>query len=545
MSKSRSTAQAIGAPGDWSNWDGRQRCRPAAFERPGSVAELAGALERAAKAGHVVRVAGAGHSFTGLVPTDGTLISLGRMNQVLDVDHASGLVRVEAGITIHDLNLALDRHGLAMENLGDIDKQSIAGATATGTHGTGATLRNLSSQLHAVELMRADGSLVTLDKASDPDGWRAARVSLGALGVVTAVTIKTVPNFRLRGADGPLRLDQALEQVDRLVADNDHFEMYWFPYSETALLRRNNRTWDPATKRSALRAYLEDIVLVNHGLGGFSRLGRRLPRLIPQLNRTVTRVAGSSVRVDTSHRIFVSPRLVRFTEMEYAIPREHGVEAIRAIRAGVESRRLPVSFPIEVRFVAGDDALLSPAGGRETCYIAVHMFDQMEFEPYFRKVEEIMDGFDGPSTLGQASLSNRGNATPALSRVGSLPAGPLPHGSRGPVHERGARARAGPRPCGARACDLDCCRRITVVRCVRGNAMGLMDKIKAGAEDATTKARGAVQDVQSKRELAQAYTELGKLTYDLIEEGAVTDERLAPTALKIQALVASGVSTDE
>jgi L-gulonolactone oxidase len=399
----RVSARALARWGgeSWSNWDGRQRFTPASFERPRSHAELRAALERAAHAGRRVRVAGAGHSFTALVPTDGTLLSLERMNQVLDVDLSTGLVRVQAGITIQELNVALDAHGLAMENLGDIDRQSIAGATATGTHGTGAGFRNLSSQLRAIELMLADGTVITVDAGNDRDAWLAARVSLGALGVVTAVTIQTVPAFRLQGVDGPMLLEQALEQIDELVAAHDHFEMYWFPYSQHALLRRNTRTGEAATARSPLRGYLEDIVLVNYGLGAFSRLGRRFPALIPQLNRTVTRLAGSSRRVDVSHRIFVSPRLVRFTEMEYAIPREHAVTAIRAIRAALHERKLPVSFPIEVRFVAADDAFLSPASGRETCYIAVHMFDRMEYEEYFRVVEEIMNGFSGRPHWGK------------------------------------------------------------------------------------------------------------------------------------------------
>lgn len=385
----------------WSNWDGRQRCAPAALERPASVADLSGALERAAQADRRVRVAGSGHSFTGLVPTDGTLISLARMNRVLDLDPASGLVRVQAGISLHELNLTLAGHGLALENLGDIDVQSIAGATATGTHGTGVGLRNLSAQIRAVELMRADGTVVSLDAESDPDGWRAARVSLGALGVVSALTLQTVPAFRLRGVDGPAPLEETLERVHELAGAHEHFEFYSFPYSETALLRRNDRTEAPVTRRSAARRYAEDILLLNHGLHAFSLLGRRFPALIPQLNRTVTRVAGSSRRVGASHEIFCSPRLVRFTEMEYAIPRPACAEAVRAVREAVHSRRLAINFPIEVRFVAPDDALLSPAGGRDTCYIAVHTFEGMEFEPYFRLVEEIMNGFGGRPHWGK------------------------------------------------------------------------------------------------------------------------------------------------
>jgi FAD-linked oxidoreductase len=365
------------------------------------MGELAGALERAEQGERKVRVAGSGHSFTALVPTDGTLISLERMNRVLDVDPDSGLVHVEAGISLHDLSLAVARHGLALENLGDIDVQSIAGATATGTHGTGAGLRNLSAPIRAVELMRADGTVVRLDQDSDPDGWRAARVSLGALGVVTALTLQTVPAFRLLGVDGPAPLEETLEQVHELAASHQHFEFYWFPYSTTALLRRNDPTHEPVTERSRVRAYLEDIMLENHILRAFSLFGRRYPNQIPRVNRLVTRLAGSSRRVDASHEVFSSPRLVRFTEMEYAIPRLACADAVRAIRQLIHSRRLPISFPIEVRFVASDDALLSPAHGRDTCYVAVHTFQGMEFETYFRAVEEIMNGFGGRPHWGK------------------------------------------------------------------------------------------------------------------------------------------------
>ncbi len=385
----------------WSNWDGRQRFEPAAFERPRTLQELAAVLERAERSDARVRVAGSGHSFTALVQTDGILVSLEDMNRVLDLDRGSGLVRVQAGITIGQLNAELDQHGLALENLGDIDRQSLAGATATGTHGTGARLRNLAGPVVAVELMRADGTLASVDSESDPDAWRAARVSLGALGIVTALTIQTVPAFRLRGVDGPAPFERTLDALSELPEQHDHFEMYWFPYSDTVLTRSNDRTDAPLTPRSTVRRYVEDILLVNHGLSAFSRTGRRFHRAIPRLNRTATRIAGSSDRVGVSHDIFVSPRLVRFTEMEYAIPREHAAEAIRAVRAMIQARRLPISFPIEVRFVAGDDALLSPAHGRETCYIAVHVFEGMAYELYFRAVEEIMNGFDGRPHWGK------------------------------------------------------------------------------------------------------------------------------------------------
>jgi FAD-linked oxidoreductase len=396
----------------WSNWDGRQACAPAVIERPATPGELSAALERAARDGRRVRTAGAGHSFTGLARTDGTLITLERMGRVLDVDRSSGLVRVQAGIPLGRLNAELDRHGLALENLGDIDLQTVAGATATGTHGTGARLRNLSGQIVGLELMLADGSTLTLDAGRDLDAYRAARVGLGALGVVTALTLQAVPAFRLRGVDGPHPLEATLDRLDELGDGHDHFELYWFPYTDTALTRRNDRTDDPPRRRSRARTYLEEIVLVNYGLEAFSRVGRRYPAQIPRLNRVVTRVAGSSERVDASHRIFTSTRLVRFTEMEYAIPRACGAAAIRAVRDGIHRHRFPINFPIELRCGAGDDAFLSPAHGRDTCYVAVHTFAGMAFEQYFRMVEEIMNGFDGRPHWGKRHFQSAATLRP-------------------------------------------------------------------------------------------------------------------------------------
>lgn len=391
---------SAGAP-PWRNWAGDQVCRPAAIEYPADAAEVARAIERSRAAGRTVRVAGAGHSFTDAVATDGTLLRLDRMRAVLDVDRSSGLVRTQAGATLRELSDEMYEHGLAFENLGDVDVQSIAGATATGTHGTGARLPNLSAALREIELVTAGGETITVSEADDPAAWRAARVSVGALGVVTAVTLQAVPAFTLDGVDSAAPLDEVLDALDERGAENDHFELYAFPYTSVALTRTNNRVDRPPAPPSRPRAWIDDVLLRNYVFGLACAAGRRAPRLIPQLNRVLARAAGTSRRVDRSYRVFASPRLVRFTEMEYAIPREHTAEAVRAVLAMVKARGLAVPFPIEVRLVAPDDAFLSPAGGRETGYVAVHMYRGMEWEPYFRAVEEIMDGYGGRPHWGK------------------------------------------------------------------------------------------------------------------------------------------------
>jgi L-gulono-1,4-lactone dehydrogenase len=385
----------------WRNWSRELSCVPAAIEHPESREDVVAAVGRATDAGRAVRVAGAGHSFTELVPTDGTLLLLDRMDRVLDVDRDSGLVRVQAGITIHELSARLAGHGLALENLGDIDVQSIAGALATATHGTGIRLRNIPSQAVEVELVTGEGEVVRCSADEDPDAWRAARVSLGALGVLTAVTLRCVPAFTLRGVDRPAPLEETLEALDELVDGNEHFEFFTFPHSPLALTRTNNREDALPAPPGRAREWAEDILLGNHVFGVLCRIGRRFPGQIPRLNRLVSRVAGSQTRLDRSDRVFASPRLVRFTEMEYALPRERAAAAVRGVRELIDARGFDVNFPIELRFVAGDDALLSPAHGRDTAYVAVHTFEGMAFEPYFRAVEELMDGLGGRPHWGK------------------------------------------------------------------------------------------------------------------------------------------------
>jgi L-gulono-1,4-lactone dehydrogenase len=380
----------------WVNWSGTWRCRPAAFERPATRAELADVVARAAGP---VRVAGSGHSFTPGSLTAGTLLSLERLDRVLDADPETGLVRVEAGIPLHRLSRELHFRGLALPNLGDIDAQSLAGALATGTHGTGARLPNLSAQVVAMELVRGDGSERTVDGG---DLLRAARVGLGALGVVAAVTLRCVPAFRLLAVDEPHPLEDVLASLDERAAAADHFEFWTFPHSPLALTRTNTNTDAPRQVPGRAREWLEDVVVDNHVFGLVNRAGRRFPRAIPALNRGAARAASRRERVDWSFRVFASPRLVRFFEMEYAIPREHAVEAVRGAREILE--RYPVSFPIELRLVAGDDALLSPAYGRDSAYVAVHLFEGLPWEQPFREVEALMGGFGGRPHWGKWSF---------------------------------------------------------------------------------------------------------------------------------------------
>ncbi|MEW2486964.1 D-arabinono-1,4-lactone oxidase [Streptomyces sp. NPDC048411] len=385
----------------WRNWAGNQTCRPAVTADPATRADVAQAVVRAAAAGHVVRVAGASHSFTDAVVTDGALLSLRHCNRVLDIDRATRRIRVEAGITLREMNQVMAEHGLAFPNLGDIEAQSIAGATATGTHGTGSRLQNISAALHSIELVTADGTTIEVNAEQDPDIWRAARVGVGALGVVTAVTIQAVPAFTLEAVDRPMAVEEVLGDLDELLTANDHFQLFTFAHSPLAMTSARNRTGLEPRPVSRARAWVEDEFVQNHLLRAVCELGRFVPRTNAPMQRLGSHLAGYSHRIDRSDRIFTTPLRVRFVEMEYAVPREHTAEVVRAVRELARRPEFQVTFPIEVRWVAPDDAYLSPAGGRETCYIALHQYHKLDWEPYFRAAEAIFDSFGGRPHWGK------------------------------------------------------------------------------------------------------------------------------------------------
>jgi len=369
----------------------------------------------AAEAGREVSVAGSGHSFTEAAMTDGTMLDLGALRGTIDADRASGLVKVGAGTVLAELNEELHRLGLAMENLGDIDRQTVAGAISTGTHGTGAKLRNISAQVEAVEVVTAAGEVRELD-GSQPDLLRAARVALGALGAISAVTLRCVPAFVLERVDSPQPRDEVLDSFEERAAANDHFELFTFPYADSALVLERNRVEGPPRPRGRLAAYLNDTVLENWALEAFSAAGRLLPRAIPRLSRLAATLASGGKTVDRSDRVFASERRVRFTEMEYGVPREHGPAAARRAIEWVRENRYPVFFPIEMRVVAGDDALLSPSHERDTAYIAVHQYRGMEWRPYFEAVEGIMREYDGRPHWGKRHFQTAETLAPLYPR---------------------------------------------------------------------------------------------------------------------------------
>jgi FAD-linked oxidoreductase len=385
----------------WQNWAGNQRATPRRATSPRTTAEVAAAVRAAAAAGQTVRMVGTGHSFTGAAVAEDVLLRPGGLTAVRSVDTGSGLVTVEAGLPLHAFNRVLDEHGLALANMGDIQEQTVAGALQTATHGTGRDAAGLVSQVAALEMVLADGSAVTCSREERPDLFDAARAGLGALGVITAITWRTVPAFMLRAREEPMRWDEVLARLEEFDDANEHFEFYWFPHTEGCLTKRNNRVEGPAEPLSRLKYWVDDRFLSNTVFGLVNRVTHRAPATTSFVNGVSAKALGARAYSDVSYKVFTSPRTVRFKEQEYAIPREHLVPALRDLRALFEARDWRISFPIEVRLLPEEDAWLSMAYGRRTAFIAVHVYHRDPHEDYFRGVEEIMTAAGGRPHWGK------------------------------------------------------------------------------------------------------------------------------------------------
>ncbi len=381
------------------NWARNQRCVPVTTHRPGTVGEVAAIVRRAGEAGERVKVIAGGHSFTGAAMTDGHLVSLDAMADVVRVDGHD--VTVGAGIRLHDLNDRLAAIGLALPNLGDIDRQSIAGAMATATHGTGTGLGNLATNVVGTEMVTGEGDVVRADERTDPELLRVARVGLGALGILTEVTLRCVPAFNLHAHETIEPLADVLADFDAVMHSTDHVEFYWMPGACRCQVKRNTRTDEPARPQPRLAYVRDKWIGENLAFGLVCRVGRRVPKLAPRIAKLVTSAAAERELIDRSDRVFCSPRHVRFLEMEYGIPFDAVPEALGRVGRLVASLPFPPLFPIEVRASAADDIPLSTANGRASGWIAIHQYVGAPYEAYFQGVERIMDDYGGRPHWGK------------------------------------------------------------------------------------------------------------------------------------------------
>ncbi len=382
--------------GTWRNWGRSETARPAFVAHAASIEDVVATVRFARDRNLTVKTVGAGHSFTAIAATSGVQLDVSGVDGVLAVD--GDLVTFGAGTNLHQLPALLRPHGLAMQNLGDIDRQTLAGATSTGTHGTGLQFGGLATRIRSAKIVTAAGEVETVTG----DELGAFALGLGALGILVEVTIQCVPEFVLHALERPLPIDGVLDEWMPRTEAADHFEFYVWPHTDTVLTKTNTRmpADTPRKPVGALGDWIDDR-MNNQAFSATLALGRAFPKAIPAINRFSVKVTGDREFSDWSQAVFTSERTVRFREMEYALPVEAIPAAVRDVRKLIADRQWTISFPIEVRAAAADDLWLSTASGRPTGYIAVHRSAKDDPTIYFREVEAIMVSYGGRPHWGK------------------------------------------------------------------------------------------------------------------------------------------------
>ncbi|MGB3301187.1 D-arabinono-1,4-lactone oxidase [Gordonia sp. (in: high G+C Gram-positive bacteria)] len=392
------------ASGTWSNWGNTASCTPNRLIVPQNVDELAADVAAAAERGDVVKPVGAGHSFSEIAIAPGIQVSMAGFKGVRSFDPETKRITLGAGTNLHQIPGILDPLGLAMINLGDVDRQTVSGATSTGTHGTGGQFGGISTQIRGVTLVDGTGKVRTIGE-NDPE-LKAAALGLGALGILTEITLQVTDAYAIEAIEAPGDADETIDNFLENVANVDHYEFYWFPHTTCTLTKTNTRlpASTPASGPGKVRRYIDDELLSNDLLRVLCTIGSKAPALVPAISQLTGRGLSARRYVDRSDKIFISDRDVRFREMEYAVPLEAVPDALREVRSMINRRKYKVSFPIEVRAAAADDLMLSTAHGRASGYIAVHRYhrdDVADSHAYFRDVEDIMMAHGGRPHWGK------------------------------------------------------------------------------------------------------------------------------------------------
>ncbi|GAB2531755.1 D-arabinono-1,4-lactone oxidase [Brachybacterium huguangmaarense] len=378
-----------------SNWSGSAVFPHREVVAPTSETEIVEALRATRDRGHSVRVVGGGHSFTPLVATTGTLMTLDGYQGVVRADAATGLVTLRGGTRLWTIGELLAPHGLALESMGDIDRQSIAGAIQTGTHGTGHAMTGFAGTVRGVRVALADGSVVDASPEKDRDLFEAARLGLGTLGVICEVTLQCVPRYALSMVEATVPLEPTAAGFVETSAQADHQEFFWFPGTKVATLRTSTRLPDgtPTSRPSRAAEILSSEVLGNGAFELLCRAAQVVPPLSGPVAEVAARVFAGSPVTDDSPRVYVAPRRVRFHESEWAVPAERFEEAFAALRRMMADSRVRVTFPLEIRRIAPDDVWMSTASGRDSVYIAAHRYHREDAVPYLRRVQATLAPF--------------------------------------------------------------------------------------------------------------------------------------------------------
>jgi FAD-linked oxidoreductase len=366
-----------------------------------------------------VKMVGTGHSFTAISAPEHTMLRPTRLGGILAVDRDAMTVTALAGTQLKALNAELEALGLSLHNMGDIDEQTLAGATSTGTHGTGGVWASLSAQMVGLQLVTGTGEIVTATETENPEILEFARVGIGALGVLTTVTFRVEPLFVLEANETPMGWDECLDGFDERTATHNHVDTYWFPHTDRFMTKTNDRLdVDPSDVHplSRLRSWWDDEFLSNSLFGALNRVTNAAPAIIPKFNQVTSRMLSARTYSDVAHKVFTSPRTVVFREMEYALTREVGITALREVRAAMDKSDLKITFPVEIRVTPTDDIPLSTSSGRDSLYLAFHTHRDADHLAYFALVEPIMRAHDGRPHWGKVHTRTAADLAPAYPR---------------------------------------------------------------------------------------------------------------------------------
>jgi L-gulono-1,4-lactone dehydrogenase len=404
---------------EWKNWAGLESARPQRVEDPADTAAVVAAVERARTERSTVKMVGTGHSFTAISAPEATMLRPTHLRGIVSVDREAMTATALAGTQLKVLNAELAALGLSLHNMGDIAEQTLAGATSTGTHGTGGIWASLSAQIAGLELVTGTGEVVRASADENPEILEFGRIGLGALGVLTTITFRVEPLFVLEATETPMGWDEALDGFDQRVAEHHHVDTYWFPHTDRMMSKTNDRLAvgvDEAEPLSRWRGWLDDEFLSNTLFGALNHVTNRFPGTIRQFNQVSSRLLSARTYSDVAHKVFISPRTVVFREMEYAVPREAGIAALREARAAIDASSLNITFPVEIRVTPADDIPMSTSTGRESMYLAFHTHRDADHLEYFALLEPIMRAHDGRPHWGKVHTRTAADLAPAYPR---------------------------------------------------------------------------------------------------------------------------------
>jgi L-gulono-1,4-lactone dehydrogenase len=411
---------------EWQNWSGLESAEPREVASPASVEAVVRAVVAGRESGSTVKMVGTGHSFTGIATPGDVMLRPEELTGIVSVDRDAMTVTAYAGTPLRVLNAGLERLGLSLHNMGDIAEQTLAGAVSTGTHGTGGVVAGLAAQLAGFQLVTGTGEVVDASPTVDTDVFSLGRVGLGALGILTTLTFAVEPLFLLEAHEQPMSWDEALGSFDEMVAESHHCDMYWFPHTDRMLTKRNTRLdadVSEARPVGRVRGWVDDELLSNSVFGALTAMANRAPRVIPRMNQVSARALSARTYSDVAHRVYTSPRRVVFREMEYAVPRAAGLDALREARRVVDASDWRISFPVEIRVAPADDVALSTAYDRDSFYLAFHTHHRSDWRThtaYLEAMEAILRDHEGRPHWGKLHTRTAADLGPAYPRFGEF-----------------------------------------------------------------------------------------------------------------------------